>query len=115
MLAGLIRERGARLVSNEPATIATQLVDWLARLSAGGIPALPETARAGLSRAEQFVHFEAFLRDHALTRPTNLAAPPGGAGLADHASPTSGERKPDEGVLAQPPRRVLDELPSHPP
>ena len=115
VLAGLIRERGAGLVSNEPATIATQLVDWLARLSAGGIPALPETARAGLSRAAQFVHFEAFLRDHALTRPITLPALPRGGGLTDLAVPTSGGSEPDGGVPAQPPRRVLDELPSHPP
>ncbi|MBV8613480.1 MAG: glycosyltransferase [Acetobacteraceae bacterium] len=112
-LAGLIRERGAGVISNEPAIIAAQLVNWLARLSAGGIPALPETARAGLSRAEQFIHYEALLRDHALTRPTTLPAPPQGGGLTD--APTAGGKQPEGGALAQPPRRVLDELPSRPP
>ncbi len=66
VLAGMIRERDAGLISNDPAIIAAQLEAWIAQLPAGGVPALPETARAGLSRAEQFAVYQAFLRAHAL-------------------------------------------------
>lgn len=62
VLAGMIRERGAGLVSNDPSAIATQLEAWLAQSATVGIPALPVAARAGLSRAEQFAGYEEFLR-----------------------------------------------------
>jgi hypothetical protein len=65
VLAGMVRERGAGLVANEPEPIAAQLETWIGQLSVGGIPALPQTARAGLSRAEQFAEYEKFLRAHA--------------------------------------------------
>ena len=62
MLAGMIRERDAGLVSNDPAEISAQLEAWIAQSRAGGVPALAESARAGLSRREQFGEYEAFLR-----------------------------------------------------
>jgi glycosyltransferase involved in cell wall biosynthesis len=65
VLAGMVRERGAGLVANEPEPIAAQLETWIGQLSVGGIPALPQTARAGLSRAEQFAEYEKFLRAYA--------------------------------------------------
>lgn len=63
MLAEMIRERGAGLVSNDPDVIGAQLETWIAQARAGGVPALGEAARSGLSRAEQFAAYEAFLRD----------------------------------------------------
>jgi hypothetical protein len=62
VLAGMIRERDAGLVSNDPAAIAAQLHEWIGQVRTGGVPALPEAASAGLSRAEQFAAYEAFLR-----------------------------------------------------
>lgn len=63
VLADMIRERGAGLVANAPAVISSQLETWIAQARAGGVPALGEGTRAGLSRAEQFAEYEAFLRD----------------------------------------------------
>ncbi|MEO8714764.1 MAG: glycosyltransferase [Acetobacteraceae bacterium] len=65
VLAGMIRERDAGLVSNDPAVIASRLEAWIDQSSATGVPKLPEAARAGLSRAEQFGQYEAFLRARA--------------------------------------------------
>ncbi|MEO9190308.1 MAG: glycosyltransferase [Acetobacteraceae bacterium] len=62
VLARMIRERFAGLISNDPAAIAGQLQTWIAESRAEGVPALAEAARAGLSRAEQFGEYEAFLR-----------------------------------------------------
>ncbi len=62
VLAGAIRDRRAGLVCNDPAEIAAQLESWIGQLAADGIPTLPETARAGLTRAEQFAGYETLLR-----------------------------------------------------
>lgn len=62
VLARMIRERFAGLISNDPAAIAGQLQTWITQSRAEGVPALAEAARAGLSRAEQFGEYEAFLR-----------------------------------------------------
>lgn len=59
-LAGMIREREAGLVSNDPVVIAAQLRHWIARRPAG-IPRLGPEARRGLARAEQFAILEKFL------------------------------------------------------
>ncbi len=51
-LAQMIRERGAGIVANDPPAIAEQLRRWIGQRAAG-IPAVPATARDGMSRAEQ--------------------------------------------------------------
>ncbi len=63
VLADMIRERGAGMVSNNPAAIAAQLEAWVTQSRAGGVLPLDEESRAGLSRAEQFGKYEAFLRE----------------------------------------------------
>lgn len=62
VLAAMVRERDAGIVSNDPAIIAAQLETWLAQGAAGGVPPLAASSRAGLSRAEQFVEYQDFLR-----------------------------------------------------
>lgn len=59
--ADLIRERQAGMVSADPAEIAGQLVRWLEAKERGGIPDLPESVAAGLSREAQARRLEAFL------------------------------------------------------
>ncbi|WP_232280568.1 glycosyltransferase [Chloroflexus aggregans] len=59
--ADLIRERRAGMVSADPAEIAGQLTRWLDAKERGGIPDLPASASAGLSREEQTRRLEAFL------------------------------------------------------
>jgi glycosyltransferase involved in cell wall biosynthesis len=61
-LARMLRERRAGIVANEPAAIAAQLRRWIEQRPTR-IPALDRSARAGLSRAEQFRRLEAFLTD----------------------------------------------------
>jgi glycosyltransferase involved in cell wall biosynthesis len=61
IIAGMIRDRQAGFVSNDPAAIATALARWLDQLP-HAIPPLAAAARQGLSRTEQFVGYEAFLR-----------------------------------------------------
>lgn len=63
VLADMIRERNAGLVANDPAVIAAQLEAWVGQSRAGGVPPLDENSRVGLSRAEQFGAYEAFLRE----------------------------------------------------
>ena len=65
VLAGMIRARNAGLVANDPDQIAAQLEAWISQVAARGIPASPQSARAGLSRVEQFAEYERFLRAHA--------------------------------------------------
>jgi len=60
VVAGMIRERAAGFISTDPATIAGRLRRWIEQVPAG-IPKLPDAAREGLSRAEQFAAYEAFL------------------------------------------------------
>ncbi len=59
--ADLIRERQAGMVSADPDEIAGQLVHWLDAKECGGIPDLPESVAAGLSREAQARRLEAFL------------------------------------------------------
>jgi len=60
VIANMIRERGAGVVSNDPATIAAHLRGWLDMLPQG-IADAPPAAREGLSREEQFAAYERFL------------------------------------------------------
>jgi len=62
VLAEMIRDRAAGLVSNDSAAIAVQLQTWIAQSRVDGVPALAEEVRAGLSRTEQFDEYERFLR-----------------------------------------------------
>lgn len=59
-LAQMIRERGAGVVANDPAVIAAQLRRWIKQRSEG-IPSVPEAAREGMSRDDQFRNLERFL------------------------------------------------------
>jgi hypothetical protein len=59
-LAQMICERGAGVVANDPSTIAEQLRRWIGQRAAG-IPAVPASAREGMSRAEQYRNLEKFL------------------------------------------------------
>ncbi|ABU56905.1 conserved hypothetical protein [Roseiflexus castenholzii DSM 13941] len=59
--ADLIRERRAGMVSADPVEIAGQLTRWLDAKECGGIPDLPASASAGLSREEQTRRLERFL------------------------------------------------------
>jgi glycosyltransferase involved in cell wall biosynthesis len=61
ILAKMVRERNAGLVSNDPATIAAQLKVWIAQRTSG-IPALDVSARQQMTRDEQFRKFEQFLQ-----------------------------------------------------
>ncbi len=60
--ASIVRERGAGFFSNEPAEIAEQLARWLKiKRDKGLLPPVPESARAGFSRDEQYARLEPFL------------------------------------------------------
>jgi hypothetical protein len=60
--AGVIRERGAGLFSNDPAAIAAQLARWLdEKRRTGRVRPLGESACRGFSRAEQFDRLLSFL------------------------------------------------------
>jgi glycosyltransferase involved in cell wall biosynthesis len=60
--AGFIRERGAGVFANEPATIAEHLRRWAAEKSRHGyMPRLPVSVREGLERDRQFEKLERFL------------------------------------------------------
>lgn len=59
--ADLIRERQAGVISVDPDEIAGQLVRWLDAKEHDGIPDLPESVAAGLSREAQTRRLEAFL------------------------------------------------------
>ena len=60
--ATIVRERSAGFFSNDPLTIAEQLRKWLAEKEKFGcVPAVPATAREGLSRAIQYEKLETFL------------------------------------------------------
>ena len=60
--ASIVRERGAGFFSNEPGEIAEQLVRWLEiKQDKGLLPPVPESARAGFSRDEQYARLEPFL------------------------------------------------------
>jgi hypothetical protein len=60
--ATIVRERDAGYFSNDPTEIAEQLSRWLAiKQEHGHLPAVPESARAGYARDEQFARLEPFL------------------------------------------------------
>ncbi len=62
VVADMIREREAGMVSNEPREIAAWLAEKIAEKESGGsIPPLPLKARQGCSRGEQFEKLERFL------------------------------------------------------
>jgi glycosyltransferase involved in cell wall biosynthesis len=60
-LAGMIRDRRAGIVANDPNAIARQLRDWIA-LKPRGLAAVDPQARVGLTRDEQNRKYERFLR-----------------------------------------------------
>ncbi len=60
--ATIMRERDAGFFSNEPGEIAEQLVRWLEiKQDKGLLPPVPESARAGFARDEQYARLEPFL------------------------------------------------------
>jgi len=62
--ATIIRERQAGFFSNDPAEIAAQLHLWLKmKRNPGGIPSLPEAARQGYARTDQFAKLDRFLTE----------------------------------------------------
>lgn len=63
VVADVIRERGAGLVSRSPEEIAGQLREWLlVKAEQGALPPLPLSVRRGFSRTDQFEKLEDFLR-----------------------------------------------------
>jgi glycosyltransferase involved in cell wall biosynthesis len=61
--ATIVKERGAGFFSNEPAEIADQLTRWLEiKQERGLLPPVPESARAGFSRDDQYARLERFLQ-----------------------------------------------------
>jgi hypothetical protein len=54
VVAQIVRDRAAGLVTNDPAKIAKQVETWIAQKRAGGIAPLPSSASEGLERAAQF-------------------------------------------------------------
>ena len=61
--AKLVRERGAGVVLNDPASIASWLREQqIQKQRCGRLPALPPDAGAGLSRFDQFMKLEACLQ-----------------------------------------------------
>ena len=61
-MAAIVRERSAGLFSNDSEVIAEQLTAWRdEKRKTGHIAPLPESARAGFSRDEQFGNLEALL------------------------------------------------------
>ena len=60
--ARIIRERGAGLYSSDPDIVARQLLLWSSEKKKTGVIAnVPPSARAGLSRSEQFAALDRFL------------------------------------------------------
>ncbi len=59
--ATFLREREAGFYGANPATIAEQLKVWLEMKRTGGIPPLPEAARSGLTRDDQYRKLDQFL------------------------------------------------------
>ena len=64
VVAKIIRERKAGLVSDNPEIIMQQLKTWIEiKLEYGNVPALPETVQKGMTRQEQFAILENFLKE----------------------------------------------------
>lgn len=73
--ADLLVERQAGVVSNDVDAIARQLRAWLAqKQQCGGLPALPATVGAGLTRTEQVAKLDAFLHELVPDRARRRAA-----------------------------------------
>ena len=71
--ATIIRERSAGLFSNDPKAIAGQLRAWLeVKRRTGSVPPLPEVARAGVSRDEQFEKLDQLLSGVVASGPAGL-------------------------------------------
>jgi hypothetical protein len=67
--AELIRERKVGFISNDSSQIAKQLDLWIEQKINGESDfALPESASAGLTRNEQFVELDAFLRSNSIVK-----------------------------------------------
>lgn len=60
-VAAILRDQGAGIVRNDAPGIRAALEGWIAAKEAGGIEPLPESAAAGLSRADQYAELERFL------------------------------------------------------
>ena len=75
--ARLVRERNAGLYRTDAGAIAKQLIAWVAQKRVDGvIPALAESASAGLSREEQFERLESFLAPLAKSTERLVPHPP---------------------------------------
>lgn len=61
--AAFLREREAGFYGADPESIAGQLQVWLDMKRKGGIPPLPEAARSGLTRDDQYSKVDRFLRE----------------------------------------------------
>lgn len=61
--AAFLEERQAGFYGASPAAIAEQLKLWLDMKRKGGIPPLPEAARSGLTRDDQYRKLDGFLRE----------------------------------------------------
>ena len=76
--ARLVRERNAGCYVTDPRAVAEQLERWIKQKRGSGVIAsLPESAAAGLSRAEQFTRLETFLQSLLVSSETSasLGAP----------------------------------------
>ena len=93
--AKLVRERNAGCYVTDAAAVAEQLKTWVTQKRRDGfIPALPESAAAGLSREEQLAKLEAFLEP--LAHPAKATSP--------------GTRRKDDGLQDRVGRRKLIEM-----
>ena len=62
--AGIIRERSAGLFSNDPAAIARQIEAWYQEKQRHGyLPPLPESAREGFTRDEQYAALTKYMME----------------------------------------------------
>jgi hypothetical protein len=68
VVAQIVRDRAAGLVTNDPMKIAKQVEGWIAEKRAGGIKSLPPSASEGLERAAQFEKVKDVLTRVALHR-----------------------------------------------
>ena len=72
--AGIIRDRGLGIISNEPSELASHLRSLLAeKESTGAVASLPPNVRDGFTRDEQYARIEPLLRQVANTSAARLA------------------------------------------
>ncbi|MCE9523509.1 MAG: hypothetical protein K8S25_13885 [Alphaproteobacteria bacterium] len=69
IVAKMVHDRGAGLVTNDQAKIAKQISAWVAQKRSGGVAPLPQSAVAGLERSVQFEKMETLLRGIAARSP----------------------------------------------